>query len=72
MTGKRRRHSGPEEQEGINSPSAKRQVVLSIERESAKDLSKEALSSGILVNVQQVYPIILPFLNIIFPFLSLL
>ncbi|RVW54284.1 hypothetical protein CK203_080164 [Vitis vinifera] len=53
MARKRRRRSGPEEKEGASSQSVSGQVVLSRERESAKDLSKETLSSGILVNVQQ-------------------
>lgn len=65
MTRKRRRNSGPEEKEVIHSPSAKGQVVLSIERESSKDLS---LSSGILANVQLVYPIIFSILNIRYRF----
>ncbi|XP_034687265.1 uncharacterized protein LOC117915718 isoform X3 [Vitis riparia] len=53
MARKRRRRSGPEEKEGASSQSVSGQVVLSRERESAKDLSKETLSSGILVDVQQ-------------------
>lgn len=54
QTRKRRKHSWPVEKEGISSPSASGQVALPMQRESG-DLSRGTLSDGILVNVQQVY-----------------